>query len=716
MNPAEGSRGVRTGNAERNAAVLQAGTSFGKYRILSFVGRGGMGVVYLAEDTILGRRIALKVLDRSITEDVQLEKRFRQEARAIADFQHPNIVPIHSLEKVDDTLAIDMPYIDGGSLCDALAVDAAKRPQTLESVRGVLSALACCHGRGLVHRDVKPSNILIRNDGTPLLSDFGLAKILAEQQSATLAMTSTSGFFVGTPRYAPPESWDGQDATPSWDVYSVGMVLYEAFAPRLPYDAQTPMGLVKQILERKIPPLAEVAEDVSEEFSGAVARMLDRDPGNRPPDAAAAAALLGTAPEWKSGGFDSGATVMQRVLPRIPEPPESVPHRPRRRMPWAVAAAVASGIVLVALALVLEARTGARPGEGAGTPAQPVLALETTPSTVFDTIEPASGEVWPRHLLLLAPENTRQWTALAYEGARIWALEVSTQNPETLHIEGHWAGYADRAASVFQQGDVTGTGRWIVPNEELSLALEFNNLLDGVRKSGAFICRKTRGAVSDTDFLAGFASDDFALPLLYNEILPRGLEWGEDVETAFLARLAPRLVAFRLPEGAGPITIDGTLDEAIWKSSSLNPGFDRTSRGDKNRLWCLYDSRGLYVSARMSLPEADPELVLTVLARFEVPVSYSTRWSVLYRNDGIRASRAETSGRSVAWQCEWETGLAVSSGVVQTEVFIPFANLGYSTPPKPGDRWRLLGSAADAPNAANAGQGVILVFGTESAG
>ena len=145
-------------------------------------------------------------------------------------------------------------------------------------------------------------------------------------------------------------------------------------------------------------------------------------------------------------------------------------------------------------------------------------------------------------------------------------------------------------------------------SHELSLALEFNNLLDGVRKSGAFICRKTRGAVSDTDFLAGFASDDFALPLLYNEILPRGLEWGEDVETAFLARLAPRLVAFRLPEGAGPITIDGTLDEAIWKSSSLNPGFDRTSRGDKNRLWCLYDSRGLYVSARMSLPEADPEI------------------------------------------------------------------------------------------------------------
>ena len=116
----------------------------------------------------------------------------------------------------------------------------------------------------------------------------------------------------------------------------------------------------------------------------------------------------------------------------------------------------------------------------------------------------------------------------------------------------------------------------------------------------------------------------------------------------------------------------------------------------------------------MSPPEADPELVLTVLARFEVPVSYSTRWSVLYRNDGIRASRAETSGRSVAWQCEWETGLAVSSGVVQTEVFIPFANLGYSTPPKPGTVGGC--SVPQRMRPMPTPPGVILVFGTESAG
>ena len=296
--------------------MLEAGAVFGKYRIISFIGRGGMGVVYLAEDTTLGRRIALKTLDRSFSEDGQFERRFQHEARTIASLQHPNIVPIHSLEKIDGIVAIDMPYIDGGSLYDVFSTNIEKRKQAVDSIRSVLTALACCHQESIVHRDVKPANILIRKDGMTLLSDFGLAKILAEQQSASLAMTSSSSCFVGTPRYAPPESWEGQEALPSWDVYSVGMVLYEAFSPKLPYDAQTPMGFVKQILERPIPPLVEVAEEVSREFSDAVASMLERDPDKRPEDAVAAASILSCTPEWTAPDPQRTSTIIHRVSVR----------------------------------------------------------------------------------------------------------------------------------------------------------------------------------------------------------------------------------------------------------------------------------------------------------------------------------------------------------------------------------------------------------------
>lgn len=704
--------------------MLEAGTVFGRYRIRSLVGRGGMGVVYLAEDITLGRRIALKVLDRGFTEDIQFEKRFRQEARTVANLQHPNIVPIHALENVEGTLAIDMPFMEGGSLCGVPGTEREKRQQTVASVRGILAALACCHRSGIVHRDVKPSNILIRGDGTPLLSDFGLARILAEQQSASFAVTSSSGYFVGTPRYAPPESWDGKEAAPSWDVYSVGMVLYEAFAPKFPYDAQTPMGLVKQILERSVPPLAEVAQGVSGEFSRAVALMLDRDPEERPRDASVAEEMLKAAPEWKASSPDAGSTVIRWPSPRplpLPEPePQPVPraagYRPRWRTILGVAAAVmvALGAVVAVVQLALTGRT--EPGfDGAAAPVEaPAGRTSVSDYAVFDTVEPASGAVWPRHLLMLSPGDVTKWKALAYEGTHIWALEISTQNPETLHVEGHWAGYNDRTASVFQHGDVAGTGRWIVPNEEVSIALEFKNLLDGSRNNRAFICRRAKGGESDVDFLAGFASSDFARPLLYNEVMPRRLQWSKEVETDFLRRLFPRVVALRLSEGTSPITLDGTLDEAIWKSSILVPASERGPIAAGNRLLCLYDARGLYVGVRMAASPGDPELVLSVTSQFEIPASQSARWAVIFGHEGIRGSRSEASGRPVPWQSEWETGLVEAGGFLECEVFIPFSNLGAGLVPKAGDRWHVAGSLADAANPANPGHGLIVVFGTES--
>lgn len=179
-------------------------TRVGKYRILRELGRGGMGVVYLAEDTRLQREVALKLLHPALTLDRGFVDRFATEARAIAALTHPGIVRVHAFEEVDGCHLIDMEYVDGRSLDQVIARGPVSGKDTLNIIARVLEALAACHARGMVHRDIKPSNILIGYDGRILLSDFGLA------MSFALASTSgaTSSCFIGTPKYAPPESWD----------------------------------------------------------------------------------------------------------------------------------------------------------------------------------------------------------------------------------------------------------------------------------------------------------------------------------------------------------------------------------------------------------------------------------------------------------------------------------------------------------------------------
>jgi len=262
--------------------MLEPNAFFGKYCIVQLVGRGGMGVVYLAEDTMLGRQVALKILDQGFTADRSFAERFRDEARFIASLEHPHIVGIHALEKVGDIWCIDMPFVRGGSLLDAFAASALTPTQVVRLCGQVLDALSCCHHSGMIHRDIKPANILLTDNSDAMISDFGLAKLLAEEQNALINSGSSSGMFMGTPKYAPPESWDGHQPTPAWDVYAVGMILYEGITGSSPYTAESPLALMKQMVSSSIPPLSEVKAGVSEPLSALVGRMLSGDPEVRP--------------------------------------------------------------------------------------------------------------------------------------------------------------------------------------------------------------------------------------------------------------------------------------------------------------------------------------------------------------------------------------------------------------------------------------------------
>lgn len=226
------------------------GQSLGRYHILEQLGEGGMAIVYKAYDTRLERDVAVKVIR---TEKLTLEtmgrtlKRFEREAKALAKLTHPNIVAITDYGEHDEKPYLVMPYLPGGTLKQRLG----KSIPWEDSVRlliPIARALHYAHQQGIIHRDVKPSNILITQSGEPMLTDFGVAKIiLADEETSDLTST---GMGVGTPEYMSPEQFQGQGVDARTDIYSLGVVLYEMVTGRKPYQADTPAGvLIKQATE-----------------------------------------------------------------------------------------------------------------------------------------------------------------------------------------------------------------------------------------------------------------------------------------------------------------------------------------------------------------------------------------------------------------------------------------------------------------------------------
>src|ERR1700694_2044318 len=230
---------------ELNALV---GRSLGQFRIVERIGSGGMATVFKAYQPTLDRYVAVKGLPAYHARDPIFMTRSVQEARSVAKLQHANIVQIHDFGEQDNITYIVMEYVDGGTLKDRLK----QRPVTVaEAVDFVIQAaegLGCAHGHGIVHRDVKPANMLVRKDGHLLLSDFGIAKILEGTTNLTRAGTG-----IGTPQYMSPEQGTGQPVDRRSDIYSLGIVLFHALAGRVPFTADSPISITVKHLNEPLP-------------------------------------------------------------------------------------------------------------------------------------------------------------------------------------------------------------------------------------------------------------------------------------------------------------------------------------------------------------------------------------------------------------------------------------------------------------------------------
>ena len=282
-------------------AIIQASVpdSVSHYRIDAEIGRGGMGVVYSAHDTRLGRAVAIKMLPAEATADPDRQRRFIQEARAASALNHPNIVTIHDIDEDHGKTFIAMELVDGTRLDALIAGGPLAVAKALEYASQVASALDAAHGSGIVHRDIKPANILITRDGRAKVLDFGLAK-LVERDQAKETMTGLDtrpGLIMGTAAYMSPEQAEGRPVTARSDIFSLGAVLYEMLSGRRPFAANSDLGLITSILRDAPPALRSLRADVPTAVQAIVDRCLAKDADARYADARALKADLDAAHE-----------------------------------------------------------------------------------------------------------------------------------------------------------------------------------------------------------------------------------------------------------------------------------------------------------------------------------------------------------------------------------------------------------------------------------
>ncbi len=303
-------------------------------KILRLLGKGGVGAVYLAEDEILRRQVAVKVLAKEIASDAEARQRFLREARAMAAVEHPHIVNVHSFGEAEGQVYLVMQYVEGETLADRIARQGKlSATDALTVVRQVVDALESAWKMGVVHRDIKPSNILIDTQGNVRVADFGLAQTMDYEDDSTL---THAGAAVGTPHYISPEQAQGQKVDFRSDIYSLGIVLFEMIAGWRPYTGTNPSDLISMHIHEPLPSLGNKG-DVHPDVVGLVEWMAAKAPEERPASYAFLAerleALLGKLP---------GKTTL------VIEATEPIPHAPvwRRAI---LASALAGALVVLAL-------------------------------------------------------------------------------------------------------------------------------------------------------------------------------------------------------------------------------------------------------------------------------------------------------------------------------------------------------------------------------
>jgi serine/threonine protein kinase, bacterial len=305
-------------------APSRAGTQFGPYRLLRLLGRGGMGEVYAAEDTVRERMVALKLIPSGFSQDPVFRKRMQREARTAGRLQEPHVVPIHDFGEIDGQLFVDMRLIEGTDLGSVLsAFGPMAPPRAVAIIRQVASALDAAHDAGVMHRDVKPANILLTTDDFPYLVDFGIASAATDEKLTQMGST------IGTWIYMAPERFTDREVSRRADIYSLACVLFECLTGSPPYRGKGP-GLMTAHLTEPIPRPSEMRPGMPAALDGVVARGMAKDPASRYPTAGDLA--LAAHEALSERDQDRASDILRRSqVATLPQPPRVTDRLPRRR-------------------------------------------------------------------------------------------------------------------------------------------------------------------------------------------------------------------------------------------------------------------------------------------------------------------------------------------------------------------------------------------------
>lgn len=343
---------------------LLPGSSLGRYELIEKIGQGGMATVFRARDPQLDRMVAVKVLPSFENEDPAFVERFKREAQSVAGLNHPNIIQVHDFGEDKGFMYIVMELVTNGTLSDRMT-----RKMALTEVMSVIVPLAAAldyaHGRGIIHRDIKPNNVLMAEDDRLVLSDFGLAKVL----EASVAITKADSA-MGTPEYMAPEQALGRDIDKRADLYSLGIMIYQMLLGQTPFRGDTPSTTLLAHIHSPVPLPSSVEPDFDRKLESTVIKALAKDPNDRFQSSAdLVKALSATAPAPETEALEdspeSAATIVDAPAMTVESDESTVVRRPGgRRIPaWVAGVGGVAVVSAVIAALVFMVGGGDVPDE-----------------------------------------------------------------------------------------------------------------------------------------------------------------------------------------------------------------------------------------------------------------------------------------------------------------------------------------------------------------
>lgn len=695
----------RLGRALIAALTLGPGTVLGKYTIVQELGRGGMGVVYLAEDTTLSRTVALKVLYPSLSSDSVFIERFKQEARVVANILHPSIVRINSFETFESCHAIDMEYVEGTSLARLMASEVFTPQLAVCIARDVLDGLALCHELGVVHRDIKPSNILITEDGRAKLADFGLAIAYATHVESSIFKVTSSTFFMGTPRYAPPEAWEGGEPRPDWDLYSFGLVLYEGLSGKPIYTGTTPLAIVKQLMVNAPPPAKTVLSGISDAFADFIDRLISREADSRPANAGEAMEVLRAVPEFEGLATVDSATVRVKA-------PRRGAARKRRSFRFPLPRIAESVFILLLIASTMwfayfalskqESTTSTSQGQLAQhnlMTSQDALAApkDDLSARVFRAEYLAAGAEGPRsreeHWMVTETGASNSHRLLGYSN-RFLMYATFADNGSAITLKGDWAEYGQEHGGMVRYGSVEGNGTWTTKDSALTISLRSYDNRDHTEEPLTVVAKLDTTIGTDTQFLCELERTPLVQALLYTDLLPRSFEWANAAESILPCMFGSRCVV-PIVESPELPTIDGMLDEAFWITPrySLSAGRIGMLAGrphsTRAELKAVVTSTHMIVALNTPDPVSGRWGVNVALMPIQPSRLLDAAWIAADKYSGEPASfRLYESGLETAWRHEGWT-LETANDRMSCELAIPLSSLQPSWLPSRTSAWRI---------------------------